>query len=462
MHLNVRTVVETGEDDPSISGIATIGDGIIVNSGSLNGLSKEKAINKIIEELSAKGLGKGAKNYRLRDWLISRQRFWGTPIPIIHCEKCGEVAVPEAQLPVQLPDATGMDLKPKGSSPLGAADAWVNVKCPQCGADAKRDADTMDTFFDSSWYFLRYTSVQFDDRAFDQDEVKSWLPVDQYVGGVTHAILHLLYSRFFTKVLHDLGYLDFEEPFTRLLNQGMVQMDGSAMSKSRGNLVRLSDELNTHGVDAIRLSLVFAGPPEDDIDWADVSPSGSFKFLNRAWRVSGDVTSNPGVDFSTGDLALRKITAKSLFDISFAVESFRFNVAVARIMELVNATRKAIDSGCGGADPAVREAAEAIAISLSLVAPYTAEDMWERLGHKPAIALAGWPAIDSALLEADSVTAVLQINGKIKDRIEVSPNISDADLEKLGLANEAIKAELGGAEIKKLIVRAPKLVNIVI
>ncbi len=462
MHLNVRTVVETGEDDPSISGIATIGDGIIVNSGSLNGLSKEKAINKIIEELSAKGLGKGAKNYRLRDWLISRQRFWGTPIPIIHCEKCGEVAVPEAQLPVQLPDATGMDLKPKGSSPLGAADAWVNVKCPQCGADAKRDADTMDTFFDSSWYFLRYTSVQFDDRAFDQDEVKSWLPVDQYVGGVTHAILHLLYSRFFTKVLHDLGYLDFEEPFTRLLNQGMVQMDGSAMSKSRGNLVRLSDELNTRGVDAIRLSLVFAGPPEDDIDWADVSPSGSFKFLNRAWRVSGDVTSNPGVDFSTGDLALRKITAKSLFDISFAVESFRFNVAVARIMELVNATRKAIDSGCGGADPAVREAAEAIAISLSLVAPYTAEDMWERLGHKPAIALAGWPAIDSALLEADSVTAVLQINGKIKDRIEVSPNISDADLEKLGLANEAIKAELGGAEIKKLIVRAPKLVNIVI
>jgi len=462
MHLNVRTVVETGEDDPSITGVATIGDGIIVNSGSLNGLSKEKAINKIIEELSAKGLGKGAKNYRLRDWLISRQRFWGTPIPIIHCEKCGEVAVPEAQLPVQLPDATGMDLKPKGSSPLGAADAWVNVKCPQCGADAKRDADTMDTFFDSSWYFLRYTSVQFDDRAFDQDEVKSWLPVDQYVGGVTHAILHLLYSRFFTKVLHDLGYLGFEEPFTRLLNQGMVQMDGSAMSKSRGNLVRLSDELNTHGVDAIRLSLVFAGPPEDDIDWADVSPSGSFKFLNRAWRVSGDVTSNPGVDFSTGDLALRKITAKSLFDISFAVESFRFNVAVARIMELVNATRKAIDSGCGGSDPAVREAAEAIAISLSLVAPYTAEDMWERLGHKPAIALAGWPAIDSALLEADSVTAVLQINGKIKDRIEVSPNISDADLEKLGLANEAIKAELGGAKIKKLIVRAPKLVNIVI
>ena len=462
MDLPVRVVLETGEEDPVVTGIATAGDGKLINSGSLNGLAKDDAIAKIIEELAAKKLGKSAKNYRLRDWLISRQRFWGTPIPIIHCPSCGEVPVPENQLPVELPDATGLDLKPKGSSPLGAAEDWVNVACPNCGAAAKRDADTMDTFFDSSWYFLRYTSVQFDDRAFDKEAVKTWLPVDQYVGGVTHAILHLLYSRFFTKVLHDLGHLDFEEPFTRLLNQGMVQMDGSAMSKSRGNLVRLSDELATHGVDAIRLSMVFAGPPEDDIDWADVSPSGSFKFLNRAWRVSGDVTSEPGVDFTKGDLALRKVTAKSLFDISFAVESFRFNVAVARVMELVNATRKAIDSGCGGADPAVREAAEAIAISLSLVAPYTAEDMWERLGHKPAVALAGWPTIDESLLKADNVTVVLQISGKIKERIEVSPDISQSDLEALALNNEVIKAEIAGATIKKIITVAPKLVNIVI
>ena len=462
MGLTVRVVVETGEEDPAVTGVATVGDGALINSGSLNGLTKDGAIAKIIDELAAKELGRSAKNYRLRDWLISRQRFWGTPIPIIHCPSCGEVPVPEDQLPVELPDASGLDLKPKGSSPLGAAEDWVNVPCPSCGAAAKRDADTMDTFFDSSWYFLRYTSTDFHDRAFDQEAVKQWLPVDQYVGGVTHAILHLLYSRFFTKVLHDLGYLDFEEPFTRLLNQGMVQMDGSAMSKSRGNLVRLSDELATHGVDAIRLSLVFAGPPEDDIDWADVSPSGSFKFLNRAWRISGDVTSAPGVDLSTGDIALRKVTAKSLFDISFAVESFRFNVAVARVMELVNATRKAIDSGCGGADPAVREAAEAIAISLSLVAPYAAEDMWERLGHKPAVALAGWPTIDESLLTADSVTVVLQISGKIKDRIEVSPNISKEDLEKLALENDLIKAEIAGATIKKIITVAPKLVNIVI
>ena len=462
MGLPVRVVVETGEEDPAVSGVATAGDGALINSGSLNGLTKDAAIAKIIEELAAKNLGKSAKNYRLRDWLISRQRFWGTPIPIIHCPSCGEVPVPEDQLPVELPDAAGLDLKPKGSSPLGAAEDWVNVPCPNCGAAAKRDADTMDTFFDSSWYFLRYTSTQFDDRAFDSDEVKTWLPVDQYVGGVTHAILHLLYSRFFTKVLHDLGHLDFEEPFTRLLNQGMVQMDGSAMSKSRGNLVRLSDELATHGVDAIRLSMVFAGPPEDDIDWADVSPSGSFKFLNRAWRISGDVTSEPGVDFTKGDISLRKVTAKSLFDISFAVESFRFNVAVARIMELVNATRKAIDSGCGGADPAVREAAEAIAIALSLVAPYTAEDMWERLGHKPSVALAGWPKIDESLLGADNVTVVLQISGKIKERIEVPPSISKEELEKLALENDVIKAEIAGATIKKIITVAPKLVNIVI
>jgi len=462
MKLPVQVVVSSEEGDPNETGIATTGDGKLVNSGSLNGLSKDAAIAKIIEELAAKELGKAAKNYRLRDWLISRQRFWGTPIPIIHCDKCGEVPVPENQLPVELPSAAGLDLKPKGTSPLGAASDWVNVDCPKCGAPAKRDADTMDTFFDSSWYFLRYTSTDRHDVAFDKKAVETWLPVDQYVGGVTHAILHLLYSRFFTKVLHDLGHLNFVEPFTRLLNQGMVLMDGSAMSKSRGNLVRLSDELANHGVDAIRLAMVFAGPPEDDVDWSDVSPSGSVKFLNRAWRISGDVTSPAGTDFSKGDLALRKVTHKALHDVGFAVESFRFNVAVARVMELVNATRKAIDSGCGPADPAVREAAEAIAISLSLVAPFTAEEMWEILGHKPGVALAGWPEVDPKLLEADAVTAILQVNGKIKDRIEVSPNISDAELEKLAMANPEIASAIAGATISKVITRAPKLVNIVL
>ncbi|MSY24054.1 MAG: leucine--tRNA ligase, partial [Actinobacteria bacterium] len=442
MKLPVRTVVETDGEDPATSGIATAGEGKLINSGSLNGLSSEAAIAKINGELAAKKLGKAANNYRLRDWLISRQRYWGTPIPIIHCEKCGEVPVSLDQLPVKLPDATGLDLKPKGTSPLATATDWVNVPCPQCKAPAKRDTDTMDTFVDSSWYFLRYTSTNTHDAPFDKKEVETWLPVDQYVGGVTHAILHLLYSRFFTKALHDMGYVSFTEPFSRLLNQGMVLKDGSAMSKSRGNLVRLSDELENHGVDAIRLSMVFAGPPEDDVDWSDVSPAGSAKFLNRAWRISGDVTSKPGVDFASGDLALRKITHKSLHDIGIAVESFRFNVAVARVMELVNAVRKAIDSGCGGADPAVREGAEVIAIALSLVAPFTAEEMWERLGHKPAIALAGWPKLDPKLLVEDAVTAILQINGKIKDRIEVSPTITDAELQALALANPGVIAGL--------------------
>ncbi len=462
MNLPIKVVIETGLEDPKISGVATAGDGKVINSPLINGLGKDEAIVKIIKELESKKVGKATKNYRLRDWLISRQRFWGTPIPIIHCDSCGLVPVPESQLPVQLPDAKGLDLKPKGTSPLGAAADWVNVSCPKCKAPAKRDADTMDTFVDSSWYFLRYTSVNNHEVAFDKKSVETWLPVDQYVGGVTHAILHLLYSRFFTKVLNDMGLLNFNEPFTRLLNQGMVLMDGSAMSKSRGNLVKLSDELDKHGVDAIRVSLVFAGPPEDDIDWADVSPAGSLKFLNRAWRVSQDVSSKTGIDFKGGNLELRKVTHKALADIELAVESFRFNVVIARIMELVNATRKAIDSGCGPADAAVREAAEAIAICLSLVAPYTAEDMWEKLGHKPAIANAGWPVVDKSLLGADNVIAVLQVNGKIKDRIEVSPNISKEELEKIASENAQIKSALSGLQVSKVITVAPKLVNFVV
>ena len=462
MGLNVRVVVETGEEDPSDTGVATTGDGKLVNSGSLDGLTKSDAIAAINKQLEADGLGKSARNYRLRDWLVSRQRYWGTPIPIVHCDKCGEVAVPDSELPLLLPDAKGLDLKPKGQSPLAAATEWVNTKCPKCSGPAMRDTDTMDTFVDSSWYYLRYPSSTNATEPFNRAEIDTWLPVDQYVGGVTHAILHLLYSRFFTKVLYDMKMLSFTEPFTRLLNQGMVVMDGSAMSKSRGNLVRLSDELENHGVDAIRLSMVFSGPPEDDVDWSDVSPSGSVKFLSRAWRLSGDVTSAPGADFSKGELSLRKATHKALHDAGFAVESFRFNVAIARVMELVNATRKAIDSGCGAADPAVREATEATAIMLSLVAPFTAEEMWERLGHKPAIALAGWPAVDPALLVDDEVEAVIQINGKIFGRINVSPTISDADFEVAALALPEIVAELKGATPKKVIARAPKLVNIVL
>jgi leucyl-tRNA synthetase len=460
--LPVRVVVATDEEDPSVSGVATTGDGTLVNSGPLDGMDKDAAIQHIVELLEARGLGHAAVNYRLRDWLISRQRFWGTPIPIVHCPSCGEVAVPDDQLPVTLPPSEGLHLNLKGTSPLGAATAWVNVDCPSCGGPAQRDTDTMDAFVDSSWYFLRFLDPHLDSAAFDREQARRWLPVDQYVGGVTHAILHLLYARFFTKVLHDMDLVDFDEPFTRLLNQGMVVMDGSAMSKSRGNLVRLSDELAQHGVDAVRLTMVFAGPPEDDIDWADVSASGSRRFLARAWRLSGDVTSGAGVDPATGDVELRKHTHRAVADAAAALEAFRFNVAVARVMELVNATRKAIDTGPGAADPAVREAVEAVAVMLSLFAPYTAEDMWARLGHEPCVALAGWPAVDETLLVQQTVTCVVQVQGKVRDRIEVAPDIGDDELRELALAAPGVQRALDGQGIRTVVVRAPRLVNIVL
>ena len=458
--LPVRVVVAS-EEDPAQTGVATADDGPHVNSGPLDGLGTDAAVERVIADLAEAGRGRHAVNYRLRDWLISRQRYWGTPIPIIHCPTCGEVPVPEDQLPVELPDPTGLDLQPKGTSPLGAATEWLNVNCPRCGGPGVRDSDTMDTFVDSSWYFLRYLDPHRSDAAFDPQLARDWLPVDQYVGGVTHAILHLLYARFFTKVLHDMGMVDFSEPFSSLLNQGMVVMDGSAMSKSRGNLVRLSDELAEHGVDAVRLTMVFAGPPEDDIDWSDVSPAASVRFLTRAWRLSGDVTSRPGVDPGAGDTGLRRTVHRLIDEADTAVASFRFNVAVAKIMEIVNATRKAIDSGPGPADPAVREAAEAVAVLLSLVAPYTAEDMWARLGHEPCVALAGWPAVDPELVKALTVTCVVQVAGKVKARLEVAPDIGEDELKSLALADSTVAALLDGSAPRRVIVRAPKLVNIV-
>jgi leucyl-tRNA synthetase len=446
------------ERDPASTRVALAGDGVMVNSGALDGLGKAEAIARIIDDLEAKGTGRRATTYRLRDWLISRQRFWGTPIPIMYGPGGEEIPVPEDQLPVLLPATEGLDLKPQGSSPLGAVASWVNQT--HNGVAVTRDADTMDTFVDSSWYFLRFMSAHDDTQAFDVEKVKQWAPVDQYVGGVEHAILHLLYARFITKVLHDLGYLDFEEPFSSLLNQGMVILDGAKMSKSKGNLVYFSEELDAYGVDAVRLTMAFAGPPEDDIDWRDVSPVGSQKFLARAWRLSGDVSSAPGTPPEGGDVELRRALHRFLTDIPGLIEAFKFNVAVARTMEMVNHTRKAIDTGAGGGDPAVREAAEAIALALSMFAPHTAEDMWERLGHQPSVALQIWPDADQSLLVEDSVTAIIQINGKVRDRVDVSPNISADELEKLALGTDAIQRALSGKTVVNVVVRAPKVVAI--
>jgi leucyl-tRNA synthetase len=458
-------IVRTVQPEEGFDGKAYTGEGPAINSSNaeinLDGLPIGEAKTKIIDWLQDKQLGERTINYRLRDWLLSRQRYWGAPIPIIHCPSCGEVPVPEDQLPVELPDLRGAALQPKGVSPLASVREWVEVACPKCGGAAERDTDTMDTFVDSSWYFLRYCSPGYTEGAFDKDAVNRWMPTYQYVGGKEHAVLHLLYARFFTKALHDMGLLDATEPFARLLNQGQVINEGKAMSKSLGNGVNLGDQLDEFGVDAIRLTMVFAGPPDDDIDWADLSPGGSLRFLQRAWRLSGSVEAPVGADPSTGDLALRKITHRTVADASELIDSYRFNVMVARVMELVNATRKAIDSGPGAADPAVREAAETVAILLSLVAPYTAEDMWENLGHQPTVAKAGWPTVDPALLVEDSVTCVVQIAGKVKERLEVAPDISDADLEKLALDSEAVQKALDGRGVRKVIVRAPKLVNIV-
>jgi leucyl-tRNA synthetase len=453
-------MLETGEVpvlDPVATGQALAGDGRMINSGPLDGLSKANAINRILELLEAAGTGRRAKTYRLRDWLISRQRYWGTPIPILYSESGAEIPVPLDQLPVVLPPSEGMDLRPKGSSPLGAIADWVTTIHE--GEAVRRDADTMDTFVDSSWYFLRFLSPHDDTQAFDPQQVERWAPVDQYVGGVEHAILHLLYARFITKVLFDLGQVSFTEPFVSLLNQGMVILDGAKMSKSKGNLVYFSEELDAYGVDAVRLTMAFAGPPEDDIDWRDVSPVGSQKFLARAWRLSGEVTSEPGVSFQAGDSGLRRHVHRFLADIPVLIEAFKFNVGVARTMELVNHTRKTIDQGPGAGDPAVREAAEAIALALSLFAPHTAEDMWERLGHQPSVALARWPKPDHTLLVEESVTAIVQIDGKVRERLEVPPTISSEELELLARASPAVTTALAGREVINVVVRAPKVVS---
>ncbi len=458
--LDVRVVVDTGDPDPAVTGVATHGDGVLINSGLLNGLRKAESIARITTILESGGHGLAAVNFRLRDWLLSRQRFWGTPIPIVYCSACGEVAVPDEQLPVILPDLRGQDLVPKGVSPLAAATDWVNTQCPKCGGPALRDTDTMDTFVDSSWYFLRYCSPDYEHGPFDVAAVRRWAPADLYVGGVEHAILHLMYSRFFVKVLHDMGMVDFTEPFTRLLNQGQVINQGRAMSKSLGNGVDLGEQLAAHGVDAIRLTMIFASPPEDDIDWADMNPEASVKFLGRVWRVASDagaVSPGPG----PGDLELRKATSRAVDEVTRLVESSRLNVAVARLMELASATRRAIDSGPGAADPAVRAAAETLAVLLSIFAPYTAEECWALLGHEPSVARAGWPSADPELLVEDLVTCVVQVAGKVRDRLEVPPGIGEDELRELALAAPGVARALAGREVRTVIVRAPRLVNVV-
>jgi len=463
--LPVRAVIDTGEPDPAETGVATAGAGVVVNSGPYDGLCKVAAIEAITADLAASGRGQAAVTFRLRDWLLSRQRYWGAPIPIVHCPSCGEVAVPDAELPVRLPES-GYSLRPEGGlSPLESATEWVAVACPSCGGEARRDTDTMDTFVDSSWYFLRYPSAGNDAAPFDREQLRRWAPVDQYVGGVEHAILHCLYARFITKVLCDLGYVEFTEPFTALINQGQVIMNGAAMSKSKGNLVDLQAELAAHGPDAVRVTMLFAGPPEDDIDWADVSPTGSGKWLARVWRLAGDVgAAGMGAPESRGDPALRTVVHRLVDETTMLVQGLRFNVAIARLMELTSALRKAVEGGALESHEgtvAVREGTSALVRMMSIFAPFTAEDGWARLGMTPSVVSAGWPMADPALLVEETVTCVVQVDGKVRDRLTVPATIDEAGLRELALEAAGAVRALADRPVRMVVVRPPRLVNIV-
>ena len=456
--LPIRVVIQPKEGegrpiDPKRMTEAYAGDGEMVASGPFNGMAAPDSVPTVIEWLEEQGRGHAAVGYRLRDWLVSRQRYWGAPIPIVHCPTDGEVAVPDEDLPVLLPD--DVDFSPQGDSPLAQHPGFVQVSCPECGGPARRETDTMDTFVDSSWYFLRYCSPLDDTRAFDPENVARWMPVDQYTGGIEHAILHLLYSRFLTKVLHDLGYVPFREPFIRLLNQGMVIMDGAAMSKSRGNLVEFADEVGTWGADVIRVTMLFAGPVDDDVDWAHVSQQGAKAWLGRVWRAVHEAC-GPGAS-AEEPLALRHAAHAAIKGVTEDFERYRFNTAIAKLMTLTNEIRRTLDAG-GGA----REAATALVQMLAPLAPFVTEELWRGvMGIESSVHRSSWPAFDESLAASETVTMVVQVDGKVRDKLEVDPEITADEAERLALASERVKALVDGHTVQRVIARPPKIVSIV-
>jgi len=465
--LEVRVVIQPAEEEAAVPlesefmTEAMAGDGRLVNSGPYDGLPVDEAITRIIADLEARGLGKAAVNFRLRDWLVSRQRYWGCPIPIVHCESCGEVGVPDDQLPVLLPDDV-TDFKPKGVSPLATSPGFVSVACPRCGGPGRRETDTMDTFVDSSWYFLRYTGLD-PERPFDPERVAAWMPVDQYTGGIEHAILHLLYSRFFVKVLHDLGMVPFTEPFTAMLNQGMVVMHGAAMSKSRGNLVEPSAIIDQYGADVARLTILFAGPFEDDVDWADVSPEGVARWVQRVWRaVVGAAAGADGADGAEtpADPELLRLAHRTTKGVAEDLERFRFNTAISKLMVLTNGLTDALRLGRGSTAER-RDAAGRLVLLLAPLAPFVTEELWRVLGNATSVHLARWPAYDPELTRAERVTCVLQVDGKVRDRLQVDPETGEDDLRAAALASAKVQTALGGRAVARVVVVPPKLVNVV-
>jgi leucyl-tRNA synthetase len=456
--LPIRVVVQPEGETRSPDDMTEAYDhaGVMVNSGPFDGVRSPDSIEQVTRWLEREGKGEGAVSFRLRDWLISRQRYWGPPIPIVYCPEDGEVPVPEDQLPVELP--YDVDFTPGGESPLAGHAGFVNTTCPRCGKPAKRDTDTMDTFVDSSWYYLRYCSPHEQTRAFDPEAVDRWMPVSHYTGGIEHAILHLLYSRFLIKALYDMGLVSFTEPFPSLMNQGQVIFDGASMSKSKGNIVEPMPLIERWGADTMRLTMLFAGPFEDDIDWALIAGDpdrrpGLNAWLGRVFVAVGDAVEREAPE---GD-ELRRLTHRTIKGVTEDLERFRYNTAISKLQVLTNGLRSALDGGQGG-----REAAEALTQMLAPVAPFAAEELWrEVLGHGESVHVSTWPEFDEELAREQVVTLVVQVDGKVRDRLEVDPDISDARCRELAGSSENARRAIDGREVRQVVVRPPRLVNFV-
>jgi leucyl-tRNA synthetase len=460
--LPVRRVIEGRNPDADEHGLPYMGDGPMVNSGQFDGQHNREAYERIVEWLDREGKGHASVNYRLRDWLVSRQRYWGCPIPVTYCEQCGMVPVPEDQLPVELPDVE--DYRPRGRSPLAAAEDWVRTSCPSCQGEARRETDTMDTFVDSSWYFLRYCDARNDQAAWDPAAVGEWMPVDQYIGGVEHAILHLMYARFFCKALTDMGLLDVREPFSALFTQGMVTREGAKMSKSRGNTVDPAEIVDRYGADTARCYILSIGPPDQDVDWSDEGVEGSYRFLARLWRLGAQLAAStasvdPPAEPEGDDLVLLRKTHWAIEKVTADMSGrFAFNTAIAAVIELLNDCYRLRER----AGPEALRFAVATAASLIFpFAPHTGADVYHRLTGE-RVWLAPWPRADAALLERDTFELVLQVNGKVRDRVQAPTSATEEELKELARSAPNVRAHLDGKEIVKEIVVPGKLVNLVV
>ena len=460
--LPVRTVIAPLEWDGSAPAAAYLGEGFMTNSGKYDGMTDEEGKAAIADDIEKNGWGRRATSYRLRDWLISRQRYWGTPIPMIYCDRCGIVPVPEGDLPVLLPEDA--EFKPTGESPLTSHPSFLNVDCPQCGGPARRETDTMDTFIDSSWYLLRYVSPKYDGGPFDPELLKKWLPVDQYTGGAEHAVLHLLYSRFFIKAMRDMGLVDFDEPFLRLFNQGVILgADHEKMSKSRGNVVNPDDVVGLMGADAVRCFLMFIGPWDQGGPWSDVGINGVARWLNRVW---GLLERNPQ-DLAAADAdpqAVRdtlRILHQTVRKCYHDLDKFKFNTAIAALMELANHLSKVWAEG--SVDPVTwRECVAKFLLMLAPIAPHIAEELWERAGHSYSIHQQRFPEWDDALAAADTITLVVQVNGRVRDRIEAPADIDEPAARELALSSVKVQPYTEGKTVNKAIYVPGRLVNVVV